>query len=180
MKRIRISPFLPVVFFLAFLSGHLKEFSLLYLLIFLHEGAHFLAALALHMKPESIHLLPWGCMLSLSKPPCGKKSALVFLAGPLFNLALGFLGVLPRENLLLAFFNLLPVMPLDGGMILSLFFPKASFAAALVTEAALLALSFALSLPPILPFLLIILTLSERRKKRDRELAAKICNFLLK
>lgn len=180
MKLIRISPFLPLPFLAALYLGHLRDFALLYCLIFLHETAHFTAALILHLKPKSIHLLPWGCMLSLSSVPKGKRCAIVFAAGPFFNLTLFALGIFQRENLLLTLFNLLPVMPLDGGMIVSLLFPRAARAVSYCAIAALFFSSIYLKMPPVLPVLLLLLTLFERRRSAEKEITLKIRKFLLK
>lgn len=180
MKPIRISPLLPLPFAIAFYFGRLKDFALLYCLIFLHETAHFGAAQGLHLKPKSIHLLPWGCMLSLSQVPSGRKAALVYAAGPIFNLALFFLGIFPRENLLLAVFNLIPVMPLDGGMIASLILPRGCRVISYCAAALLFFASLYLKMPPVLPLLLLLLILFERRRSREREITLKIHKFLLK
>lgn len=180
MIKIRIHPCLPLPFIAAFLMGKLCFFSALYLFIFLHECAHFLTALALGLKSEYIYLLPWGCMLSLANVPSSPKCSAVFLSGPLFNLIMYFLNIFPEGNLSLALFNLIPVMPLDGGMIISLLFPKASRFISYLTLFVFLFLSVFFRRAPILPVFLFLLCLCDRRAQSEKEIGAKIRKFLLK
>ena len=178
MSMISINPFTPLAFLAAFFFDALKDFSTLYLFIFLHEGAHFLTAKFLHEKPKKIHLLPWGCMLSLTSPPYGIKGAAVFLAGPLLNLILFFLGFYPKQNLVLALFNLLPVLPLDGGEIVALLFPRGAFFISVVAVAALFIFSFYFKIFPILPIFLTLLVLFDKKSRIEREITRCAARFL--
>lgn len=171
MKFICVNPLTPLSFLLSALLNKLPEFSLLYFLIFLHESAHFLAAFALRQHPRAIHLLPWGCMLSLDSFPAGLRGAAVFFAGPLLNLILCVLGFFPRENLFLALFNLLPVVPLDGGEIVSLVFPKAAEALSVLCVLFLALLSVWLKIFPFIPIFLAFLILSDKKSSKERALA---------
>ncbi|MCD8048191.1 MAG: hypothetical protein LUG52_01050 [Clostridia bacterium] len=179
MNIIGISPFTPLAFLTAFFMGCLEKYALLYALVFAHEVVHFLTAWIMGAGKGKIHLLPWGCMLSLSSPPAGIKGAVIFASGPLFNAALFLLGIFKAENAVLAAFNLLPIRPLDGGMIVSLLFPKAAFWVGLVSCAALFEASLIWHLPPLLPVVLLILLFSDRLsingkvKRKAREMMGK-------
>ena len=178
MNMISVNPFTPLIFLAAFFFDALKDFSILYLFIFLHECAHFLTALFLHESPKKIHLLPWGCMLSLASPPCGIKGAVIFFAGPFLNLILFFMGIFPRQNFTLALFNLLPVLPLDGGEIVALLFPRGAFFISVVTCTALFSASFYFKIPPILPLFLTALVIFDKKSRIERKVSRCAARFL--
>ena len=180
MKFISVNPLTPLPFLVSAAFHHLPEFSLLYFLIFLHESAHFLAALLLKLRPRAIHLLPWGCMLSLDAFPEGLRGAIVYFAGPFLNLALFALGFFPRENVLLALFNLLPAVPLDGGEILSLVFPKAAGTVSVVCVIVLTIISLWLKTFPFIPLLLVILLLFDKKSSKERALTRRAEEILNK
>ncbi|HYP04586.1 MAG TPA: site-2 protease family protein, partial [Cyanobium sp.] len=111
---------------------------LLFVSVLLHELGHSLVALAHGVKVRSITLFMLGGVASVEKECATARGALlVAAAGPAVSLLLGFalissihaashvspvLGAMVMElgrlNLVLALFNLLPGLPLDGGLIL--------------------------------------------------------------
>ncbi|HWA83794.1 MAG TPA: site-2 protease family protein [Fimbriimonadaceae bacterium] len=113
---------------------------LIFLIIVLHELGHALAARRYGIETERITLWPIGGVASLNRIPEDPKQELVVaFAGPLVNFAIsagifiGFLvshtlysvldagnilGQLFWVNIFLAFFNLLPAFPMDGGRVL--------------------------------------------------------------
>ena len=110
---------------------------LLFLSVVLHELGHSLMSLRLGVKVRSITLFMLGGVASVERDPSTPMGALlVAAAGPAVSALLAFflavavhplshiqpsLGevalVLAQLNLLLALFNLLPGLPLDGGQI---------------------------------------------------------------
>lgn len=110
---------------------------LLFISVLLHEMGHSLVALRLGVKVNSITLFMLGGVASVERdPPTPVGSLAVAAAGPLVSLLLAlilFLAIRPLSdgmpllgeiaqelaqlNLVLALFNLLPGLPLDGGQI---------------------------------------------------------------
>ncbi len=128
--------FLLLLFVLAF-YGYLGETVILFLLVFAHETVHLLVARSRGLEIGAVELFPFGGVATiedaLELDP--ETESIVSLAGPLFNFFLAAAGLLVyakvpawqeseflqffiRSNLALAFFNLLPALPLDGGRIL--------------------------------------------------------------
>jgi Zn-dependent protease len=122
----------PMVWALALVTA-----VLLFLSVVLHELGHSLVALSQGVKVKSITLFMLGGVASVERE-CSTAigSLLVAAAGPAVSLVLGvsllasshaaahlapWLGVMVSElgtlNLVLALFNLLPGLPLDGGLI---------------------------------------------------------------
>ena len=112
--------------------------SLLFLSVLLHELAHSFVAIGEGLKVRDITLFFLGGMASLEKEcPTSKGSLKIAISGPAVSLLLAFLMILLSNNLLVSnfilsnlfkqvgslnlligVFNLLPIIPLDGGIIL--------------------------------------------------------------
>ncbi len=173
-KKIRIHP-LTLPFFILFLFYDRENIYLtLYLLILLHELSHALLCILLKEKISAIHLYPWGCMLSLSSIPDKKRHLLILIAGPSFNLLMHFLNIFPSENLSLALFNLIPVIPLDGGVIVNTLFPKFSFLISLLSIVFLLITSLYLNQSILLPLCLTLLLFFNEKNRLDKNIYAKV------
>ena len=125
--------FRSVIWFAAFITA-----VLLFVSVLLHELGHSLVALSQGVKVRSITLFLLGGVATVERDcPTALGALWVALAGPMVSLALAIgllssvhsiahhstvfaeivtqLGVL---NLVLALFNLLPGLPLDGGLVL--------------------------------------------------------------
>ena len=99
---------------------------------FLHEAAHILTARRMGFAVEELHLLPFGASMRLRHPAGNPHGGLVALAGPLCNLVVAGACALMQNlfssehlqpflwiNLGMGMLNLLPILPLDGGRLLS-------------------------------------------------------------
>jgi len=130
--KIRIHPTFIALLLLCALGGYLGRALLIFGLVALHELMHLLVAAGFGVKVRSVELYPYGGTAVLEDTFAGKKmeESLIAFAGPAFNFLLFFLcqflrleglwqGALAldfaRINFWLACFNLIPVLPLDGG-----------------------------------------------------------------
>lgn len=133
--KLRIHIFLPLFLLLAAWLGMLPYYLLLFALVFGHEICHSLAARAMGIEVTEIELAPFGGVARVASDIELRPVAeiVVALAGPAFNVLLvllatfvdhflllcpAYLASFIGANLLLAGFNLLPALPLDGGRVL--------------------------------------------------------------
>jgi Zn-dependent protease len=114
--------------------------TMLFASVLLHELAHSFVAIRFGIQVLSIRLFIFGGLAQVSQEPrTGRHEFLIALAGPAASMALAFFfavaygvvylsggsravssvaGYLMLSNVVLAFFNLIPGFPLDGGRIL--------------------------------------------------------------
>ncbi|MFA7467709.1 MAG: M50 family metallopeptidase [Desulfotomaculaceae bacterium] len=129
-----LNPFFLALLGLFFVAGVLDRGLIAFGVVLVHETSHALVAKRLGVPVEEVELLPFGGVartgVELSVHPV--REIYVAAAGPASNLALFSLGVALKNygiwheglgpfflqcNLLVAVFNLLPGLPLDGGHI---------------------------------------------------------------
>ena len=139
--RVAVHPLALLFPLIALRLGSKGELTALLLSLSVHEIAHLAVARAVNARVSELRLMPFGGAIVMENPYALSPPRLiaVALAGPLGNgllivlcAALAHWGALDpvramrmlRVNLLLALFNLLPALPLDGGRILyGLLFP---------------------------------------------------------
>ncbi len=177
---LHIHPSTVVFFAIVFFTPYKSRFFILYFFILLHELTHMLTALILGEKINKIHLLPFGCMLSLSSVPSNLKSLVIALSGPFFNVLMFAAGIFPKENLALALFNLIPVLPLDGGVILGVLFPRFSFYLSVLSVIILSLFCIAIHKNPLFPVMLfLVLFISEKNKIQKKINSRIITHFFV-
>lgn len=134
---IRLHPAMLLYIIYAMLIGHGRFMMIAVASILLHETAHAGVSAILGQIPASIELSPLGAVMRLEDdnrlPPV--KRSMMLIAGPattflLCVAAMEFAkrGVIPQQsvgilfmtNLSILLLNMLPVLPLDGGRLLSL------------------------------------------------------------
>lgn len=129
---IKVSVNIFILFFVAaaILAGALPEYLLTLLFIFVHEAGHITAAVLSRATVHSIRLLPVGFNAGIDDGICSRgQRILIFASGPCVSFLLAVLAAILMyfnitnslvrlgiyANLYLGIFNLLPVLPLDGG-----------------------------------------------------------------
>ncbi len=144
--RLRLHPLLPLLWVIAFIGGAGRFLSALAALL-LHESGHWMAARLCGVPITEVEITPLGGVMTVQNQEAisRRRQFLLALAGPVFSAAgcaaapaLFSAGVVSfanacafaKANLFLLLFNLLPVLPLDGGQmlraVLSRFFPAAA------------------------------------------------------
>lgn len=133
--RIGFHPLFLVLLGLYYFVGVLPQALIVFGLVIIHELAHALVARQLGLKLAALELFPFGGVARLRDQPelYPWKEAVVALAGPAANLALLVGGLtlaqqlwwppvlglfFLKTNFFLFLFNLLPLLPLDGGRLL--------------------------------------------------------------
>ena len=138
--KLDLKVFLFIIIF--FIMNKIKIYVLLMAFGLIHEIGHLICGIALGLKPDSVKILPYGFKLIFKtnymdynkKVKKGTilsiKRIIIYLAGPLCNLIIALIaGLMSFKqdfskieviycNLLIAFFNLAPIYPMDGGKII--------------------------------------------------------------
>jgi len=137
--EIRIHPTFIGLLLVSTLIGFALRAFIVFGLVILHELFHMLVARGYGVKITRIELYPYGGTAVLEDTFEGKRrdETVIAFAGPAFNIALFLListlrweGIftgawaleLQKINFWLAVFNLIPVLPLDGGRIMRAIF----------------------------------------------------------
>lgn len=128
--RIKLNVFFILFLFAGYYWGRLAEMSVLFASVLVHELGHVLAARCMYIRVEEIELFPFGSVAKTEDITKygGFVEAFIAAAGPAVSGVLALLlYLIPTEkdmviqcakyNTILCFFNLLPVLPMDGGRI---------------------------------------------------------------
>lgn len=135
---IRITKFLYIhvltvlLFIYCYITRRLELLAVAYGIMLVHELFHLGAALLIGLRPASLAFYPFGVNLRLkNKLVYGLADEIIlYLAGPFANILMALAGAVfwPRMqefymmNLCLFILNMLPVLPLDGGVVLKKIF----------------------------------------------------------
>jgi len=135
MPSVKISYTFPFFLVLILISGRYKLYFIFFILCFIHELGHVIMSYIFKCTCESINILPFGVNANIMGKEKLKsyQECLIYIAGPLmyfvnellidFLYSVGFLSYIGlvranESNILILIFNLLPILPLDGGNIL--------------------------------------------------------------
>lgn len=129
-----LHPLFVVIMLLSVVTGQFLELITLFAIVLVHELGHVWAAVMAGATVKAVQLLPFGGVAVIEDN--GRLTAYreigIALAGPLQNgvmmlfawglLSAGwgdaaFMNYLIQANMFIALFNLLPILPLDGGKI---------------------------------------------------------------
>jgi len=127
---LEIDPLFFAAIIIMYICGYLTEYLIIFFCIIIHELVHSIVAIAVGRHVYGIRVMPVGLSVSIEETMTGKfENVLIYSSGPFMNF---FLFLLIRftatnsavlinimiVNAYLAVFNIMPVLPLDGGKIL--------------------------------------------------------------
>ncbi|MDT3429080.1 stage IV sporulation protein FB [Paenibacillus forsythiae] len=129
-----LHPLFVIIMLLSVLTGQFLELLTLFAIVLVHELGHVWAAILAGATVKSVQLLPFGGVAVIEDN--GKLTAFreigIALAGPFQNILMiafvwalkeagwgsdAYMTYLIQANLIIALFNMLPILPLDGGRI---------------------------------------------------------------
>lgn len=131
MVKYKISAGAIVLFSLLFFFDDTGAVSAMVPAVALHELGHLAAMRYYGARVKSFSLSSFGLEIDYSGLISNKHTAVSLFAGPLFGgiwavaamlIATPFFSLSGAISLMLTVFNLLPVLPLDGGRLISCFF----------------------------------------------------------
>ncbi len=131
---IYVNPFFLGLIALFFVAGVLGKGLLAFAVVFIHEFVHTMVAKRMGVQVYEVELLPFGGVTKMGDDPAldPMKELCIAAAGPLSNIVLALGAIACKNygiwhetlgpfflqiNLLIALFNVLPALPLDGGRV---------------------------------------------------------------
>ena len=125
ISKMSIHPLFYVTAFITIITGFFKDFSYIMMIILIHELGHILSSIYFKWNIEKIMILPFGGITifdeKINRPL--KEELIIALSGPLIQfIAFSFNSnpLILKYHYFLLFFNLLPIVPLDGSKIFNI------------------------------------------------------------
>ncbi|MCH5210319.1 MAG: site-2 protease family protein [Oscillospiraceae bacterium] len=135
-KYLRVNILTIIMFTVCVIFHYPAIFYITYAVMFLHEMAHCIAAVCIGLKIDYIVFLPFGVNLRLKNKMVFSLAdeVILYISGPLCNVVFALLAAVICKkynyeifrmfyisNIVLFLINMLPALPLDGGIILRRF-----------------------------------------------------------
>ena len=129
LKLFKINIFTYIYFFLCLLTGYIKESSIIFFIVIIHELGHIITTLILKYRIIKSELYPFGGMTFVDKKINSplKHDLLIYLSGVISQIIIGIIiyyicnsNTFFYYNKIIIIFNLIPIYPLDGFYILSI------------------------------------------------------------
>lgn len=131
---IYVNPFFLALIALFFVAGVLDKGLVAFLVVLIHEFAHAAVARRVGVQVTEVELLPFGGVTRMGSEPAldPLKELYIAVAGPFSNMMMVLAAIACRNygiwddsigpfflqsNMLIAAFNILPALPLDGGRV---------------------------------------------------------------
>ncbi|GBF34882.1 stage IV sporulation pro-sigma-K processing enzyme SpoIVFB [Desulfocucumis palustris] len=131
---IYVNPFFLALIALFFVAGVLDRGLVAFLVVLIHEFAHSAAAKRMGVQVTEVELLPFGGVTRMGSEPAldPLKELYIAAAGPFSNMLMVLAAIACKNygiwddnigpfflqsNILIAAFNILPALPLDGGRV---------------------------------------------------------------
>ena len=140
-KDIKISKYTYLIVLLALITGQIKELLGLLIIILSHEYGHYFTSKIFKWNIDKIYLYPFGGLIKynekIDKP--FKEELLIAISGILNQLLIYllfyllnkyyiindyFFNIIKNYNYSILFFNLIPIIPLDGSKVLNILLNK--------------------------------------------------------
>lgn len=118
-----------ILFFVCYFTDQTESVAIAYVIMIIHELSHLAAAVCIGLKPSRFVIYPFGVNLKLKNKMIYNfvDEVILYAAGPLANVCMAVIALVFDEipysydfyvqNTVLFVFNMLPVLPLDGGVI---------------------------------------------------------------
>lgn len=134
--KLYIHPLFYFFTFLFLITGHIYNYLLFTLIIFIHELGHTFTACFFKWKIDKIYIYPYGGISKFNTliNVYNYQEFLVLIAGPLIQIIFMFIflnfisikyhSIFIFYNMFILIFNLLPIYPLDGGKLIKILFSE--------------------------------------------------------
>ena len=140
-KNIKVTKYTYIIILLSFITGQVKELLGLSIIILSHEFGHYFTSILFNWNIDKIYLYPFGGLIKynekIDKPFI--EEFFIAISGPLNQILIYtillflfkrhiiniyFFNIIKNYHYSILFFNLMPIIPLDGSKLLNILLNK--------------------------------------------------------